>query len=104
MIKNHNYTITKVAMNVGISETTLYEYLKNNLSPSLPVLINLANFFNCNIDYIIGRTNNPALYDNYRSDEVNYIIYMLDYLTKEETKLVNTLIKSIINEKEKAKN
>lgn len=104
LINEHDYTITKVAMNVGINDSTLYEYLKNNALPSLPVLINLANFFQCNIDYLIGRTNNPALYDNYKPNEVNNIIHFIETLTKEEKEFVSALLKEISKRKEKINN
>jgi len=104
IIKKHNYTITKVSMNTGINNSTLYQYLSNTLTPSLPNLINLANFLQCNLDYLIGRTNNPNLYDNYNSNEVNSIIHMIKLLTKEEQKVINILVNGLIKEKEKINN
>lgn len=104
IIKKHNYTITKVSMNTGINDSTLYQYLSNTLTPSLPNLISLANFLQCNLDYLIGRTNNPSLYDNFNPDEVNQIIHMVKLLTKEDQKVVNILIEALLKEKEKINN
>ena len=104
LIKEHNYTVTKVAMNVGVNDSTLYEYMKNTAFPSLPVLMNLADFFKCNIDYLIGRTNDPAMYDNYKKEEVKAIIKMIEELTNEEKEFVNALLKEINKKKDKISN
>ena len=104
LIKKHNYSITKVAMNAGINDSTLYEYLKNNASPSLPVLINLANFFNCNLDYLIGRTNTPTQLNNTKTEELSDIIHLIDSLNKDEQKIVDAFLQGIIKEKEKINN
>lgn len=104
IIKKHDYTIAKVSINTGINESTLYQYLSNVLTPSLPNLISLANFLQCNLDYLIGRTDNPSLYDNYNSGEVNQIVHMVKLLTKEDLRIVNILIEGLLKEKEKVNN
>lgn len=98
LMKERNYSVTKVALNAGVKDSTMYEYLKNNICPSLPVLINLADFFSCNLDYLIGRCDNPNLYED---EECDSIIYLLESLSNEERQLIFTLIRSIIREKEK---
>lgn len=103
LIKKHNYTITKVSMNTGINDATLYKYLNNTLTPSLPNLITLADYFKVNLDYLIGRAMSPAMYDIYNSEEVDAIIRMVNLLTIDDRRLVNSLIQTIVNEREKQK-
>lgn len=104
LIKDNNYKIAKVAINVGISDTTLYEYLSENTTPSLPVLINLADFFKCNIDYLVGRTSDPTLYKDFKTDEISEFIKMITDLTYDQKIFLRALLKEIIKEKEKIKN
>ena len=103
LIKENKYSITKVAMNVGINDSTLYGYLNNTISPSITVLINIANFFKCNIDYLIGRTDTPTLHENYNKEEIKVIIEMLEKLTQEEKDFVKILISEINKQKLKDK-
>ena len=43
-----------VAHDIGISKTSLYEYLSGYKTPTLNNLIKIANFFNCSCDYLFG--------------------------------------------------
>ena len=43
-----------VAHDIGISKTSLYEYLSGCKTPTLNNLIKIANFFNCSCDYLFG--------------------------------------------------
>ena len=51
----------KLCENSGIGQT-LYEYYESEKHPHIPTyknLIVLADFFDCSIDYLLCRTDNP---------------------------------------------
>lgn len=52
----------EVAKEIGVSKTTIYEYLSGAKMPSLSNLIKLADYFQCAIDYLLGlEPERPAL-------------------------------------------
>src|SRR5574344_1430471 len=59
IIESKDYLIGKVAINSRISDSTVKAYMNGQKIPSLPTLISIADYLNCNLDYLIDRTNNP---------------------------------------------
>lgn len=47
----------KIATAIGVSTITIYRYLNNSRTPTLENTIALANYFDCTIDYLVGREN-----------------------------------------------
>ena len=60
--KQRNLTQRAVAEHLGITEQAyqVYEYEQKN--PRLDRLIELADFFDVSLDYLVGRTDNPNVY------------------------------------------
>lgn len=56
---------------LGIPYTTYVGYEKNEREPNSEVLVMLADFFNCSVDYLIGRSNDKI--DDSVLDKVNII-------------------------------
>lgn len=54
------YTIKEVLENCQISRNLMYQ-IKINQLPSIKVVEKLANYLDCSIDYLIGRTDNPDI-------------------------------------------
>ncbi len=54
VIISNDYTLTKVAINSKVSDSTIISYIPL----SLPPLISIADFLNVNIDYLLDRTKN----------------------------------------------
>lgn len=53
-------TVTK---HIGLSNATATRWKKNpNTLPEGETLVKLADFFNCSIDYLAGRTNDKTLH------------------------------------------
>lgn len=44
----------QTAKALGIPYTTYISYEKGDREPRIAVLISLANFFNCSVDYLLG--------------------------------------------------
>lgn len=47
----------RVAKDTSISESTLYNWKFNRSSPTLENIITLADYFECSIEFILGREN-----------------------------------------------
>lgn len=58
--KSLNFTQKQVADGIGVAEQVYqrYEYGKN--IPSALVLIALADYFDVSLDYLVGRSDDPA--------------------------------------------
>ena len=59
--KQNKITQVQAAKAAGITESMyqFYEYGKNE--PTANVLIALADFFDCSIDYLVGRSDTPYM-------------------------------------------
>jgi transcriptional regulator with XRE-family HTH domain len=51
-----------VAKHLGYSQQTYSRYENGITEPSLETLINIANYFNTSIDYLLGLTDEPKPY------------------------------------------
>lgn len=54
-----NLNMRQTALALGIPYTTYISYEKGDREPNSEMLINLADFFNCSIDYLLGRSDDP---------------------------------------------
>ena len=52
-----------LAQEIGIGEKTVQAYELELRTPTLNVLIALADYFDISIDYLAGRSNNPKRLD-----------------------------------------
>ena len=60
MREDNNLTQTQVANLLHIKQTTYSGYEIGAHNIPVDALIKLADYFNTSIDYLVGRTNNPA--------------------------------------------
>ena len=56
-----NVTKQDVYTAVGLSGVAYYRYEKGEREPTAPLLIALADYFDVSLDYLVGRTDNPAI-------------------------------------------
>lgn len=63
ILQHNNITAYQIAKETGISQGLMGEYKKGIKLPTINNLIKIADYFNCSIDYLLGRTDVP---------EVNY--------------------------------
>ena len=52
-----NLNMKQASTALGMPYTTYVSYEKNEREPNSEILVLLANFFNCSVDYLIGRTS-----------------------------------------------
>lgn len=79
--KQNKLTQKKLAMEMGVGQTTIANYENNSRFPNPDILKAFADFFNVSIDYLVGRNNllnNTAAKENI--DKLN-IDLDLDYST-----------------------
>lgn len=57
----NNFMQKQVAEGAGIPLRTYRRYENGEREPSASIIISLADFFNVSADYLLGRTNNPAV-------------------------------------------
>lgn len=58
--EKRNKTQVNVAVNIGISQEMISKYESGTCYPPVPVLINLAKFFNTSTDYLLGLYDDPT--------------------------------------------
>ena len=100
LIDSNNYSITKLAMNASVSESTINSYLNGQKIPSLTTLVSISNYLNCNIDFLLGRTNNPTNVDEIgmtENKDLNLLFYNIKSLPKEKQELVSAFVKGLMN-------
>lgn len=52
----HCITQQTLANAIGVSQQSINKYENHNIEPDIATLIQIANFFNTSVDYVIGNT------------------------------------------------
>lgn len=68
----------QLALKLNLSQQTIYKYENQITEPDITTLINLADYFNTSVDYLIGNTDNPQKPEKYieealSEDELEHI-------------------------------
>lgn len=61
LAKNKNVTISKLLEDCKIRKSLIYDLEKRDYTPSAAILEQIASYFNCSVDYLLGRTDNPEI-------------------------------------------
>lgn len=59
--KSKGISQLKLAMDLNTSQNTISRYETGEREPGIHELIQIADYFNISIDYLLERTNNPTL-------------------------------------------
>ena len=59
LCKKRNISITSLIENCNLSKGFIYEMEKRNKTPSVDKIETIANYLDCSVDYLLGRTDNP---------------------------------------------
>lgn len=101
LIDTKSYTITKLAMNACISESSVNAYLNGQKLPSVTTLVSLADFLNCNIDFLLGRANNPSTIDSIEqassNPKLDLLIHNIRSLPENKQELVEAFVKGLMS-------
>ena len=63
----YNITQQELADKLGINRATIAGYETKGVEPGHEILINIANFFNCSIDFLLGNSNERCTVDDIKS-------------------------------------
>ena len=58
--KSCNITQKQLASELGLSEVAVQNYESRRRKPAYDVLIALADYFDVSLDYLVGRSDDPA--------------------------------------------
>ena len=103
IIEDKGYTITKLAINSKVSDSTIISYINGQKIPSLPTLISIADFLNVNIDYLFDRTDNSMRVDDLKiidgTQDLNLLIKNIMELPLEKRQLVKAYVQGLTDNK-----
>ena len=101
IMENKGFSTVKIAVNSKISDSTVNSYINGQKIPSLPTLISIGDYLNCNLDYLLDRTNNPININDLNKPEedkeLNQLFQSILSLPKEKRQLVIAYVKGILN-------
>ena len=84
--EKRNINQLKVATDLDITQESISKYETNRAMPSSNVLIKLADYFNCSVDYLLDRTENPKMNTenvSSQSEEIENLIFRFNKLSIE---------------------
>lgn len=59
LCKNHGTSISKMLSECGIRKSLIYDLEKRDWTPSIAVAEQIADYLDCSVDYLLGRTDDP---------------------------------------------
>lgn len=106
LMKEKDVTRSELSDSLNINYQTLCKYLQDKRYPTDEILIDIANYFNVSLDYLIGR--NPSII----SDEEGNVYFgemssieelhkIIDELDKDDLNIIYTMAKRFIELKNK---
>lgn len=63
----NNITQQKLADKLGINRATVAGYETKGVEPGHEILVELSSFFNCSIDFLLGKTSERCTVDDIKS-------------------------------------
>lgn len=90
-LQEKNITAYRVAKETGIAQGLMNQYKNGIKTPTTENLIKIADFFNCSIDFLLGRTGTDEreikIINGFRSvneDGKAAIIQQVEYITNDD--------------------
>lgn len=62
ILQKNGVTAYRVAKGTGISQGLMNEYKNGVKIPTIENLTKIADYLNCSVDYLLGRTDNPEIH------------------------------------------
>lgn len=59
LCKEKNISITMLLNNCQLTKSFIYDLEKRSASPSCEKITKIADYLDCSVDYLLGRTDNP---------------------------------------------
>ena len=67
-LKN-GYTCESLGALVGVGKSTMAKYERGEVQPSNDVLLKLSETLNCTIDYLLGKSDTPDIFESEKDDK-----------------------------------
>lgn len=73
LCKQKGVTITQMLTDTSIRKSLIYDMEKRDYTPSAEILEKIADYFNCSVDYLLGRVPGPdgTYYVKKRNTSIN---------------------------------
>jgi transcriptional regulator with XRE-family HTH domain len=102
LLDENNLNMKQFAEKSGIPYTTVVGWLKLGRLPDYTALLKISDFFNCSLDYLMGRQDN--LQNDYlkitASQNEETLLKNYRQLPQENRELILKLTKSLVNSNE----
>ncbi len=59
--KNNAVSVSKLLEECNIRKSLIYDMEKRDFTPSAQIVECIADYFDVSVDYLLGRTDNPAI-------------------------------------------
>ncbi len=59
LCKKNDISISTLLISCNLRKSFVYDIEKRNAKPSVEIIEQISNYFNCSVDYLLGRTDNP---------------------------------------------
>ena len=60
LCRENHVTAKAMLEEIGLNKNFMYDLNKGNKSPTVRNLTKIAEYFDCSLDYLTGRTDNPS--------------------------------------------
>ncbi len=61
LCKTKGITISMLLENCSLRKSLIYDVEKRNAKPSVEIVESIADYLDCSVDYLLGRTDNPEI-------------------------------------------
>ena len=62
--KNHGISISKLLSDCGLNKNAIFTMQSSGYFPRIEAIIKIADYLDCSVDYLLGRTDNPQSHKN----------------------------------------
>lgn len=92
-------TQTRLSVEIEVSQEIISHYEIGESKPNIDNLIKIADFFHCSTDYLLNRTDNPAMINDIDKNnvETSDLIYKYNSLSSENKMNLNKYLEFLIN-------
>lgn len=59
LCKKNNIPVSSLLKECNLTKSFIYDLEKRSTSPSCEKITKIADYFDCSVDYLLGRTDNP---------------------------------------------
>lgn len=103
--ESKNITQLKLATDLGVTQELISRYELGSSFPQPSMLIKLANYFNCSVDYLLGLTNITTpiryIFSDIKTLENSELLNKYNSLSKEDKKYFDKFLTFLIDNSSK---